>query len=44
MSKISGQLLISGNFRTSVKFQEFQDNWEPCYTTCKDLKTTGIRV
>jgi len=24
MSKISGQLLILG------QFQEFQDNWEPC--------------
>jgi len=30
MSKISGQFLISGQFRTSVKFQEFQDNWESC--------------
>jgi len=29
MSKISGQLLISGQFQDIVTFQEFQDNWEP---------------
>ena len=36
MSKISGQF----HFRTTVKFQEFQDNWEPWNGLMQKVRST----
>jgi len=30
------------NFRTSVKFQEFQENWEPCIRDPASMRTLEL--